>query len=152
MIWVAGGSLANLLAVWLAHGLAPVLEECWHRRRRAHRRLGRVGLLVHRRDHRLLRPAAPGNAGLGFLPFSNSAHHDAQGSGARRSPSSSPGTLAQCYATDNGAAVTFFGTVFHEAVSDTAGARAWHLTRNDDGTVREEPLPTRLLPDWDPSA
>lgn len=53
--------------------------------------------------------------------------------------------LPECYATDNGTAVTSFGTTFHEAVSETPDARAWHLTRNDDGTVREEPLPTRLL-------
>lgn len=46
---------------------------------------------------------------------------------------------------------TALGTAFHEAVSDTPGAQAWHLTRNDDGTVREEPLPTRLLPDPDTS-
>ena len=58
-----------------------------------------------------------------------------------------PGYLTAMYA-----AFGRVGTVFHEAVSDTVGARAWHLTRNDDGTVREEPLPTRLLPDWDPSA
>jgi len=30
MICVAGGSLANLLAVWHVHDLAPVLRECWH--------------------------------------------------------------------------------------------------------------------------
>lgn len=86
--------------------------------------------------------------GLGFLPYSHSAHHDAEEQ--RRSAISrliAAERLPECYATDNGAAVTFFGTEFHEAVSETAGARAWHLSRGDDGAVHEEPLPARLLPD-----
>jgi hypothetical protein len=85
--------------------------------------------------------------GLGFLPYSHSAHHDAE---EQRRPAITRliarQRLPECYATDNGTAVTFFGTAFHEAVGDTPGARAWHLTRNDDGTVHEEALPTRLLP------
>ena len=29
VIWVGGGSVANLLAVWRVHGLDEVLRECW---------------------------------------------------------------------------------------------------------------------------
>ena len=29
VIWVGGGSVANLLAVWRVHGLDDVLRECW---------------------------------------------------------------------------------------------------------------------------
>ena len=29
VIWVGGGSVANLLAVWRAHRLDEVLRECW---------------------------------------------------------------------------------------------------------------------------
>src|SRR5689334_13276240 len=29
VIWVGGGSVANLVAVWRAHGLEDVLRECW---------------------------------------------------------------------------------------------------------------------------
>src|SRR3712207_9518444 len=29
VIWVGGGSVANLLAVWRVHGLDDVLTECW---------------------------------------------------------------------------------------------------------------------------
>jgi peptidase E len=29
VIWVGGGSVVNLLAVWRAHGLDRILHECW---------------------------------------------------------------------------------------------------------------------------
>jgi peptidase E len=149
MIWVAGGSVANLLAVWHVHDLAPVLRECWQ-----------AGVVLSGVSAGALcwftggttdsfgLPLREVRNGLGFLPYSHSAHHDAE---EQRRPAITKliagQRLPECYATGNGAAVTFFGTEFHEAVSDIPGAQAWHLTRNDDGTVREVPLPTRLLPD-----
>ena len=29
VLLVGGGSVVNLMAVWRAHGLAPVMRECW---------------------------------------------------------------------------------------------------------------------------
>ncbi len=29
IIWVAGGSTANLLALWRLHGLDQILADCW---------------------------------------------------------------------------------------------------------------------------
>ena len=31
VLLVGGGSVVNLMAVWQAHGLAPVMRECWER-------------------------------------------------------------------------------------------------------------------------
>lgn len=151
MIWVAGGSVANLLAVWQVHDLAPVLRDCWQ-----------AGVVLTGVSAGSLcwftggttdsfgLPLREVRNGLGFLPFSHSPHHDAE---EQRRPAITrliaQRRLPECYATDNGAAVTFFGTAFREAVSDTPGARAWHLALGDDGTVHEEPLPTRLLPGTD---
>jgi peptidase E len=149
MIWVAGGSVANLLAVWQAHDLAPVLRECWQ----AGVVLtgvsaGSVCWFTGGTTDSFGLPLREVRNGLGFLPFSNSPHHDAE---EQRRPAITKliaqQRLPECYATDNGVAVTFFGTAFCEAVSETPEARAWHLTRNDDGTVSEEALPTRLLSD-----
>lgn len=147
LIWVAGGSVANLLAVWRVHQLGPVLAECWQ-----------AGVVLMGVSAGSLcwftggttdsfgLPLRPVTNGLGFLPFSNSPHHDAE---PQRRPAITAllaeQRLPDCYATDNGAALTFFGTTLHEAVSDTEGARAWHLAGNPDGTVDEQPLPTRLL-------
>ena len=141
--------MANLLAVWQAHDLAPVLRECWQ----AGVVLtgvsaGSVCWFTGGTTDSFGLPLREVRNGLGFLPFSNSPHHDAE---EQRRPAITKliaeQSLPECYATDNGAAVTFFGTAFREAVTETPGARAWHLTRNDDGAVIEEPLPTRLLPD-----
>jgi peptidase E len=148
LIWVAGGSLANLLAVWQVHDLAPVLRECWQSGVvLSGVSAGAVCWFTGGTTDSFGLPLREVRNGLGFLPYSHSAHHDAE---EQRRPAITKliaqQRLPECYATDNGTAVTFFGTTFHEAVGDTPGARAWHLTRNDDGTVHEEPLPTRLLP------
>ena len=57
VIWVGGGSVANLLAVWRVHGLDDVLREAWE----AGVVLAvsrRLAVLAHRRHHRLLRSGA----------------------------------------------------------------------------------------------
>jgi hypothetical protein len=92
-------------------------------------------------------PLRPVTDGLGFLPYGNSPHHDTE---PQRRPTIArlvaEEVLPECYAADDGVALTFFGTTLHEAVSDTDGAFAWHLSRTADGTVAERRLPTRLLP------
>ena len=151
IIWVCGGSVANLLAVWEAHGLRPVFQECWQ-----------AGVVLSGVSAGSLCWFAGGTTdsfglplrevtnGLGFLPYSNSPHHDAE---KDRRPAITrllgENRLPPCYATDNGAAITFFGTELHEAVCDTRGAQAWYLCRQPDGTVQESALPTRLLPSHD---
>jgi peptidase E len=148
LIWVAGGSVANLLAVWRAHGLGPILRECWE----AGVVLtgvsaGSVCWFAGGTTDSFGLPLRPVTDGLGFLPYSNSPHHDAE---SQRRPTISrlvaAKDLPECYATDDGAALTFFGTTLHEAVSDTEGAYAWHLRHTADGAVDERRLSTRLLP------
>ena len=147
IIWVAGGSVANLLAVWAVHDLAPVFEECW----RAGVVLsgvsaGSVCWFVGGTTDSFGLPLRPVTNGLGFLPYANSPHHDAE---EQRRPAITKligeRRLPECYATDNGAALVFFGTALHEAITDVDGARAWHLQLAPDGSVDEQPLPTRLL-------
>ena len=58
VIWVGGGSTANLLALWRLHGLDAILRECWEAGVVLQGRLGRIAVLARRRDHRLLRPDA----------------------------------------------------------------------------------------------
>lgn len=147
LIWVAGGSVVNLLALWRAHGLEEILEECWN-----------AGVVLSGVSAGSLcwftggttdsfgQPLRPVTDGLGFLPYSNSPHHDSE---PQRRPAVTrlvaQETLPECYAADDGVALTFFGTTFHEAVSDTTDAHAWHLARTADGSVTERQLPTRLL-------
>ena len=148
IVWVAGGSVANLLALWELHGIGDVLRECWQ-----------AGVVLTGVSAGSLcwftggttdsfgLPLRPLTNGLGLLPYSNSPHHDAE---PERRPAITrllaSGILPECYASDDGVALVFEGTELVEAVSDTPGASGWYLSRQADGTVRERALPTRLLP------
>ena len=79
VIWVGGGSVANLLAVWRVHGLDEVLRECWE----AGVVLGGVsaGSICwyvggptdsYGLDLRVSPP------GLAFLPYGNGVHYDSE--------------------------------------------------------------------------
>jgi len=146
VVWVSGGSTANLLALWRLHGLDRVLHRAWE--------AGTVlmgvsaGSLcwhVGGTTDSFGLPLQPVTDGLGFLPYSNSPHHDAE-------PGRRPlihrlvgdGTLPAGYATDNGAGLVYRGTELHEAVTEKPGARAYLIERHGDG-ARETALPTRAL-------
>jgi peptidase E len=147
VIWVAGGSTANLLALWRTHGLDSVFRDCWEAG------IVLIGTSAGSVCWHLggttdsfgtqLRPLTDG---LGFLPYSNSPHHDAE---EQRRPLFhrliAEGVLPDGYATDNGAGLVYHGTELHEVVSDTPGALGYEVNRQPDGTVLERSLPTREL-------
>ena len=79
VIWVGGGSTANLLALWRLHGLDVVLRECWEagvvlKGVSAGSLCWHVGGTTDSFGP-TLRPVTDG---LAFLPYSNSPHHDAE--------------------------------------------------------------------------
>lgn len=147
VIWVNGGSVANLCAVWRVHGLDDILHEawqagvvlggvsagsiCWHQG-------GSTDSFGH--DLRAF------TDGLGWLPYSNGVHYDSED---QRRPKMhqfiADGTLSDGYATDDGAGLVYRGTRMAEAVADKEGPRGYELKRAPDGTVTETPLPTRVL-------
>jgi peptidase E len=147
IIWVAGGSTANLLALWRLHGLDQILADCWAAG------VVLMGVSAGSLCWHLggttdsfgpeLRPVTNG---LSFLPYSNSPHYDGE---EQRRPLTqrliADGTLPDGYATDNQAGLVFYGTELHEAITEHEGARAWSVRRGPDGTAVEEALPTRLL-------
>lgn len=147
VIWVGGGSVANLLAVWRAHGLDEILHEAWQ----AGIVLGGVSagsICWHRGgttdsfgyDLRAF------TGGLGWLPYSNGVHYDSE---EQRRPKLhkfiADGTLPDGYATDDGAGLLYRGTEFVEAFADREGALAYEVRRAADGSITETPLPARLL-------
>jgi peptidase E len=147
VVWVGGGSVANLLAVWRAHGLDELLREawqggvvlggvsagsiCWH-----------VGGTTDSFGPRL----RPVTNGLGLLPYGNGVHYDSE---SQRRPLLhqlvADGVLPTSYATDDGAGLLYRGTRLVEAVTDRERARAYRVELTGDGGVVETPLPTRLL-------
>ncbi|MGH3473090.1 MAG: Type 1 glutamine amidotransferase-like domain-containing protein [Nocardioidaceae bacterium] len=146
VIWVSGGSTANLLALWRLHGLDSILHDvwqsgvvlmgvsagslCWH---------------VGGTTDSFGLPLRPVTDALGFLPYSNSPHHDAE-------PGRRPlihgliadGTLPDGYATDNGTGLIYHGTDLHEAISVQDGAFAYEIHRDGDSAI-ETALPTRRI-------
>jgi len=146
VIWVSGGSTANLLALWRLHGLDRVLRAAWE--------AGTVlmgvsaGSLcwhVGGTTDSFGLPLQPVTDGLAFLPYANSPHHDAE---PQRRPLIhrlvADGTLPTAYATDNGAGLVYRGTDLHEAVTQRAGAGAYVVERVGDG-ARETPVRAREL-------
>ena len=79
VIWVGGGSTANLLALWRLHGLDATLRECWEegvvlKGVSAGSLCWHVGGTTDSFGP-TLRPVTDG---LAFLPYSNSPHHEAE--------------------------------------------------------------------------
>lgn len=150
LIYVGGGSLLNLLAVWEAHGLEAILSLAWRR-----------GVVLAGQSAGAMcwfeagvttssgRPVPA--AGMGLLsgslcvhyndePERRAAYLDAVGEGM-------PGG----YGLDDHAGLIWEGRGPPSAVTSRRGARAYRVTRSDQG-VAESPLPTRFLPAPAPAA
>jgi peptidase E len=147
IIWVDGGSVANLVAVWRVHGLDEILHEAWQ-----------AGVVLSGVSAGSICWHIGGSTdsfgltlraftdGLGWLPYSNGVHYDGE---EQRRPTMHKlignGTLPDGYATDDGAGLVYRGTELVEVVADREGPRGYELKRAPDGTVTETPLPTRVL-------
>jgi peptidase E len=145
-IYVGGGSMRNMLAIWREHGIDGAMRTAWER--------GIVlaglsaGAMCWFEGGVSMSGGAPEPvAGLGFIPGSMSVHLDGEG---ERLPTYraaiAGGELAPGYAVDDGAAVLFSGTRLSECVASRRGARVLRVTPDGAGSVREERLPVRLLP------
>ncbi|MEO7261846.1 MAG: peptidase E [Jatrophihabitantaceae bacterium] len=147
VIWVLGGSVAGLLAMWRMHRIDLAMREAWQ--------AGVVltgvsaGSICWHSGGTTdsfgpdLRPVTDG---LALVPFSNGVHYDSE---PQRRPAFQSligdGTLAPGYATEDGVGVLYRGSRFIEAVTETAGKTAYYVSRSPDGSVTEQPLDTRLL-------
>jgi dipeptidase E len=147
VVFVGGGSTANLLAVWRTHGLDRILRKAWE-----------DGVLLcgvsagmncwfegSVTDSFDIAELAPLNDGLGFLAGSCCPHYDSE---PKRRPSYerfvAAGTLANGWAADDGAALVFRGEELVEAVSWFPESRAYRIQKSAAG-VMETALHTRYL-------
>jgi peptidase E len=142
VVWVFGGSVAGLLAMWRLHGVDAAMRTawqagvvltgisagsiCWH-----------VGGTTDSFGPEL----RPVTDALAFVPYSNGVHYDSE---EQRRPLFrrliADGVLPAGYATDDGAGVLYRGTNFVEAVAERDGAAAYFV---DD--AEEVRLDTRRL-------
>ncbi|MDX2343600.1 MAG: peptidase E [Acidimicrobiia bacterium] len=142
MVYVGGGSTANLLAVWRLHGVAEALQDAWY-----------AGVVMSglsagancwfeasTTDSFLLGKADALSDGLGFLSGSFCPHYSSE---PERRPNYmnmvGSGRLPAGYACEDGTAVHFVGTDLHAAVSVDGDAQAYRVARVGDG-VSEDPL------------
>ncbi len=144
IIYVGGGSTANLLAIWRAHGLDKILREAWLK--------GKIlcgvsaGMICWFRScvTDSFGDVAPLDDGLGLIDASACPHYDGE---AERRPTYQRlvGEGFQAgYAADDGAALYFRGTELVEVISSQAGAAAYRVELAE-GKVVETKLPVRLL-------
>jgi peptidase E len=144
VVWVSGGSLVALLAVWRANGLDEVLRAAW--------RAGVVlaggsagGICWHEGGVTQSfgpQPVAVAD-GLGLLPGSLGVHTD---SDPRRLPAYraavDTGALPAGIALDEGVGLVYVDRELVEVVTERAAGRALRISRNSP----EQVLPARVLP------
>jgi peptidase E len=143
VIYVGGGSLANLLAIWRVHGLDDALPEAWERGIvLAGVSAGSMCWFEHgiTRSHGRSRPAH----GLGLLSGSNSVHHASDPERRACYRAAVLDGLPPGYAVDDGVGLLFAGGELAEVVSAREGALA-HGIEQRDGRLVELPLVPRLL-------
>ena len=145
-IYVGGGSMRNMLAIWREHGVDVAMRAAWER--------GVVlaglsaGAMCWFEGGVSMSGGAPEPvAGLGLLAGSLSVHLNGE---AERLPrfraAVAAGELPPGYAADDGAALVFAGTHLTECVASAPGARILRFASDGEGGVREQELPVRLLP------
>ena len=147
VVWVNGGSVANLLAVWRVHGLDDIFRRVWE-----------AGVVLSGVSAGSICWYEGGTTdsfgpelravtnGLGFLPYANGVHYDNE---ERRRPTVhrmvADGTLGTTHCTDDGVGLVYRGTELAEAVTELTGKGAYVVTRDGDRAV-EERIEPRLLP------
>jgi peptidase E len=151
LIYVGGGSLVNLLAVWEAHDIASILSLAW-----------RQGIVLAGQSAGAMCWFEAGitkssgkpleAAGLGLLSGSLCVHYNNEPE-RRAAYLEAVGNngMPDGYGLDDYAGLIWEGPGPPSAVTARRGARAYKVTSSDTGVV-ESPLPARFLPAPAPAA
>ena len=147
VVWVFGGSVAGLLAMWRLHGYDDALRTAWQ-----------AGVVLTGVSAGSICWHIGGTTdsfgpdlravtnGLALVPFSNGVHYDSE---EQRRPLFQSlignGTLPAGYATDDGAGVLYRGTEFVEAVAEKDDAFGYFIEPDGAGGAVETQLDTRRL-------
>jgi len=150
VIYVGGGSLVNLIAIWRAHGLDQVLRECW-----------REGILICGQSAGAMcwfeggitnssgLPAAA--RGLGFLAGSACVHYLTEPQRRRAFLEAvAAGELEAGLGLEDQTGALFEDRKLVQTISAREGARAWEVAWAS-GNAEESPLVPRQLEESRPS-
>jgi peptidase E len=144
IVYVGGGSMRNLLAIWRVHGLDELLAEAW---RRGTVLAGLSAGAMCWFEGGITRSSGPPEAiaGLGLLEGSLTVHADGE---PERLPawlaSVRSGELPGGWAVDDGVGLLFEGNRFTRAVSSRPGAGAQRVDAVEGELVRHR-LEVELL-------
>ncbi|HEX8752380.1 MAG TPA: peptidase E [Solirubrobacterales bacterium] len=150
LIYVGGGSMVNLLAVWEAHDVASILSLAW-----------RSGIVLAGQSAGAMcwfeagvtkssgRPLAA--AGLGLLPGSLCVHYNNEPERRAAYLAAVGEGMPDGYGLDDYAGLLWEGEAAPSALTARRGARAYRVRRREEG-VAESPLPARFLPAPAPAA
>src|SRR5215470_15057902 len=146
VIFVGGGSVANMVAVWRVHGLDQVMRQAWNAGIvLAGVSAGAICWFTGGTTDSFGPQLRPFTDGLALLDGSYSPHYDSE-PGRRPLYQSliAAGTLPAGIACDDGAAAHFVDDSLHEVVADRDRAFGYLVERADDGTAAEARLPARV--------
>lgn len=145
VVYVGGGSTANLLAVWRLHGLPAILSEAAASGTVLAGISAGMNCWFDASSTDSFGPLAPLADGLGFLPGSACPHY--LGEPERRDKYLGwvgSGALPEGYAADDFTAIVFRDGEFEEAIAERDGRPVRRVARHGDVGV-EEPLDVRIL-------
>ena len=147
VVWVGGGSVANLLAVWRVHGLDAVLRRVWQAGVvLAGVSAGSICWYVGGTTDSFGPELRAVTDGIGLLPFGNGVHYDSE---AGRRPLVhrlvADGSLPTTHCTDDGVGLVYRGTELVGAVTERVG-KAAYVVRAVDGAAVEERIEPMTLP------
>jgi peptidase E len=147
VIWVGGGSVVNLLAVWKAHNLDSLLRQAWiDGTVLAGVSAGSICWHMGGPTDSYGKELQPAFEGLGLLPYGNGVHYDSE---KQRRPLVhelvANGSLPTTYATDDRIGILYQDTTAIEVVTDLDtnepdGPAAYRIELVD-GEVVETRLP-----------
>lgn len=149
VIWVGGGSVANLLALWRLHGVDTAMHRAWE----SGTVLGGVSAgsicwHVGGPTDSFGAQLAPVTDALALVPYGNGVHYDSE---EQRRPLLHTlvgnGTLPESYATDDRVALVYRGTQPVEVVSDVpdSDAAAYRVVQRNGEAIEERLPPGRLV-------
>jgi dipeptidase E len=156
-IYVGGGSMRNMLAVWREHGVDSAMRAAWERG------IVLAGLSAGAMCWFEGGVSASGGSpavvrGLAILEGSLSVHLDGEPERwAVYRAAVASGALPAGYAVADGAGLVFEGAALRECVASRAGARvirvrASGVAESDADGVTEQLMPVRLLPEAEQGA
>jgi peptidase E len=152
LVWVGGGSVANLLALWRLHGVDEAMHDAWERGAvLGGVSAGSICWHVGGTTDSFGSELQLVTNGLGFLPYGNGVHYDSE---EQRRPLLqrlvASGELPMSYATDDRIGLLYEGTEPVEVVADrapdgTADESAAYRIEAEGGRATETVIPVGTI-------